>query len=167
MSKTRLQLAAAVAAMGILAMPAAASAAQGPGAPTTVPGVGAIVAVTYKTAIDDPVTGPAAARGTDLVDRDAQDLDRQVRVREDASQADEVLEHVDHRPPLRAAADGKVGPLEPRPAHDPLVEHDGLDHEDSMVRQEHRQLPAERPERPGLDLDELPAGTDGVDAEPA
>ena len=50
MSKTRLQLAAAVAAMGILAMPAAASAAQGPGAPTTVPGVGALSGVACPTA---------------------------------------------------------------------------------------------------------------------
>jgi hypothetical protein len=51
MSKTRLQLAAAVAAMGILAVPAVASAAQGPGAPRTpVPGVGALSGVTCPTA---------------------------------------------------------------------------------------------------------------------
>src|SRR5690348_16609441 len=51
MSKTRLQLAAAVAALGILAVPAAASAAQGPGAPRTpVPGVGSLSGVTCPTA---------------------------------------------------------------------------------------------------------------------
>jgi hypothetical protein len=51
MSKTRLQLAAAVVAMGILAMPAAASAAQGPTAPRTpVPGVNSLNGVTCPTA---------------------------------------------------------------------------------------------------------------------
>jgi hypothetical protein len=51
MSKTRLQLAAAVAAIGILAMPAAASAAQGPGAPKTpVPGVSALSGIACPTA---------------------------------------------------------------------------------------------------------------------
>ncbi len=50
MSKTRL-LAVAVAAIGILALPAAASAAPGPGAPRThVPGVNSLTSVTCPTA---------------------------------------------------------------------------------------------------------------------
>ncbi len=51
MSRTRLRLAAAVAAMGILALPAAASAAPQPaGLATPVPGVGALNSVTCPTA---------------------------------------------------------------------------------------------------------------------
>jgi hypothetical protein len=50
MSKAHLQLAAAVTAIGILTLPAAASAASGPGAPRTpVPGVNSLVSVTCPT----------------------------------------------------------------------------------------------------------------------
>jgi hypothetical protein len=50
MSRTRLQLAAAVAAIGILAVPAAASAAWGPAAPRTpVPGVSALSGIACPT----------------------------------------------------------------------------------------------------------------------
>ena len=68
MSKTRLHLVAAVAAMGILAVPTAVSAAVGPGAPRTpVPGVNSLNSVTCPTAkacvsagSDDNLNGKSA-----------------------------------------------------------------------------------------------------------
>ena len=64
-----------------------------------------------QPAIGDGVTRPAAARNPHLVDRDPQDLDIQVGVREDTDHADQVVENVDERASLRAA------PRRDDPAH--------------------------------------------------
>ena len=57
-----------------------------------------------EAAVDNPVTRPAAARHPHLVDRDPQNLDVQVGVREDSHHTHQIVEYVDERALLRAAA---------------------------------------------------------------
>ena len=105
----------------------------------------------------------AVARKTPLLDFDQHDFERQPAVGEDAREVDQLLEHIEQRTPLRAAASGNDLAAFAMQFHQVFGDDHRFDDEDVVLFDERGDLIANRRERSKLDFDQLFAADD-VDA---
>jgi hypothetical protein len=122
-----------------------------------------------EAALDDdpspspPCTAPLLLANLLLLREE--DLEREVAVRQESRQADELLEHILDPAADRRPSSPQHASLRAVDAHDPLLARDGMDETNEMIVEKAPELLSDRREAPGLDLHEEVAAHD-VDLAP-
>ena len=88
-----------------------------------------------QAAIGDPKAGPAPARNPDFLDRDSDDFDFKIGVREDSHNADQVVEYVQKLAAFGTAPGREVMAIGLQSPDDPSMKDDRLYDADAMLGQ--------------------------------